>query len=43
MKNHSVVFSILKKIYGKAKEIHIPRGTKAAWREYPNLIDDIDL
>ena len=31
------------KIYGKAKEIHIPRGTKAAWREYPNLIDDIDL
>ena len=30
-------------IYGKAKEIHIPRGMKAAWRGYPNLIDDIDL
>lgn len=30
-------------IYGKAKEIHIPRGTKAAWRGYSNLIDDIDL
>ena len=30
-------------IYGKAKEIHIPRGTKAAWRGYPNVIDDIDL
>ena len=30
-------------IYGKAKEIHIPRGMKAAWRGYSNLIDDIDL
>ena len=25
------------------KELHIPRGQKAAWRGYPNLIDDIDL
>ncbi len=30
-------------IYGKIKELHIPRGQKAAWRGYPNLIDDIDL
>lgn len=30
-------------IYGKAKEIHIPRGMKAAWPGYSNLIDDIDL
>ena len=29
--------------YGKIKEIHIPRGMKAAWRGYPNVIDDIDL
>ncbi len=29
--------------YGEIKEIHIPRGTKAAWRGYPNVIDDIDL
>lgn len=29
--------------YGKIKELHIPRGMKAAWRGYPNLIDDIDL
>ena len=35
--------SEIEKIYGKVKEIHIPRGAKAAWREYPNLIDDIDL
>ena len=27
----------------KIKELHIPRGQKAAWRGYPNLIDDIDL
>ncbi len=25
------------------KEIHISRGTKATWRGYPNVIDDIDL
>ena len=25
------------------KELHIPRGQKAAWRGYPNVIDDIDL
>lgn len=31
------------RMYGKIKEIHIPRGMKAAWRGYPNLIDDIDL
>ena len=30
-------------IFGKELEIHIPRGMKAAWRGYPNLIDDIDL
>lgn len=29
--------------YGKIKELHIPRGMKAAWRGYPNLIDDIEL
>ena len=29
--------------YGKIKELHIPRGMKAAWRGYSNLIDDIDL
>lgn len=29
--------------YGKIKEIHIPRGMKAAWRGYLNVIDDIDL
>ena len=34
---------VLQGIIGKIKEIHIPRGTKAAWRGYPNLIDDIDL
>lgn len=33
----------IENIYGKIKEIHIPRGMKAAWRGYPNLIDDIDL
>ena len=30
-------------IFGENLEIHIPRGMKAAWRGYPNLIDDIDL
>ena len=30
-------------IFGKNLEIHIPRGMKAAWRGYPNVIDDIDL
>lgn len=34
---------VLQGIIGKIKEIHIPRGMKAAWRGYPNLIDDIDL
>ena len=29
--------------YGEIKEIHIPRGMKAAWHGYPNIIDDIDL
>lgn len=29
--------------YGEIKEIHIPRGMKAAWNGYPNVIDDIDL
>ena len=29
--------------FGTYKELHIPRGMKAAWRGYPNLIDDIDL
>ena len=31
----------LEAIYGKIKELHIPRGTKAAWRGYSNLIDDL--
>ncbi len=29
--------------FGSYKEIHIPHGMKAAWRGYPNVIDDIDL
>ena len=32
-----------KNIFGENLEIHIPRGMKAAWRGYPNVIDDIDL
>ena len=31
----------LEAIYGKIKELHIPHGTKAAWRGYSNLIDDL--
>lgn len=34
---------VLQGLLGRIKEIHIPRGMKAAWRGYPNLIDDIDL
>ena len=34
---------VLQGLYGRIKEIHIPRGMKAAWRGYPNVIDDIDL
>lgn len=30
-------------IFGENLEIHIPHGMKAAWRGYPNVIDDIDL
>lgn len=33
----------IENIYGKIKELHIPRGMKAAWRGYENIIDDIDL
>ena len=31
----------LEAIYGKIKELPIPHGTKAAWRGYSNLIDDL--
>lgn len=34
---------VLQGLLGRIKEIHIPRGMKAAWRGYPNVIDDIDL
>ena len=34
---------VLQGLYGRIKELHIPRGMKAAWRGYPNVIDDIDL
>ena len=33
--------TLIEEIYGKIKEIHVPRGTKGAWRGYSNLIDDL--
>lgn len=47
--NEAIIYMNIPEPFCKAgsfstyKELHIPRGQKAAWRGYPNLIDDIDL
>lgn len=47
--NEAIIYMNIPEPFCKAgsfstyKELHIPRGQKAAWRGYSNLIDDIDL